>query len=64
MPNNDLMYCQHDNQVSWWEVDARGIPLARVCDKCRKTKLSQYRYDVLHNSDYESDEPIGEDFPY
>lgn len=43
---------------SWWEVDARGIPLARVCDKCRKQKLSGYRPEVLTNPNYECDEPI------
>jgi hypothetical protein len=25
---------------SHWENDARGIPLARVCEKCRDEKLS------------------------
>lgn len=43
---------------SWWEYDARGIPLARVCDKCRKTKLAGYRREVLTNPNYEADEPI------
>lgn len=43
---------------SWWEDDARGIPLCRVCDKCRKEKLKRYRPDVLSNSQYECDEPI------
>lgn len=32
---------------SWWENDARGIPLARVCVKCKKKKLSGYRPEVL-----------------
>jgi hypothetical protein len=40
--------------------DARGIPLARVCPKCRAEKLSHYRPDVLTNSNYEADEPIEE----
>lgn len=43
---------------SYWENDARGIPLAKVCDKCRKEKLSKFRPEVLTNSDYECDEPI------
>lgn len=43
---------------SWWEYDARGIPLCRVCDKCRKAKLSKYRPDVLSDSNYWADEPI------
>ena len=26
---------------SWWEHDARGIPLCRVCSDCIKEKLSK-----------------------
>lgn len=43
---------------SWWEHDARGIPLARVCVKCKATKLAKYRPDVLRNPNYKADEPI------
>lgn len=43
---------------SWWEHDARGIPLCRVCSKCRKEKLAKYRQDVLSDANYWSDEPI------
>lgn len=43
---------------SWWENDARGIPLARVCDDCRERKLARYRPDVLTDSNYWADEPI------
>lgn len=43
---------------SWWEIDARGIPLARVCDKCKEEKLAKYRPEVLTNPNYEADEPI------
>ena len=43
---------------SWWEDDARGIPLCRVCDKCRKEKLKRYRPDVLSDANYWADEPI------
>lgn len=43
---------------SWWENDARGIPLARVCDACRDEKLRQFRPEVLTDPDYECDEPI------
>jgi hypothetical protein len=32
---------------SRWENDARGIPLARVCDACVDEKLSAYRPEVL-----------------
>jgi hypothetical protein len=43
---------------SWWENDARGIPLARVCSTCMKAKLSTYRPEVLTDPGYEVDEPI------
>jgi len=43
---------------SWWESDARGIPLARVCPKCRAEKLAKFRPEVLTNPSYETDEPI------
>ncbi len=46
------------NDGSWWEHDARGIPLWRVCDSCRTGKLSKYRPDVLTDVDYWADEPI------
>lgn len=45
-------------EESWWENDARGIPLARVCPKCRKARLAKYRPDVLTDSNYWADEPI------
>ncbi len=43
---------------SWWANDARGIPLARVCDRCEKAKLAKYRPEVLTDGDYWADEPI------
>lgn len=46
------------NDGSWWEKDARGIPLARVCDNCRDIKLKKYRPEVLKDPNYETDEPI------
>lgn len=46
---------------SWWENDARGIPLARVCEICRTDKLSRFRPDVLTDPNYWHDEPIEED---
>lgn len=44
----------------YWVNDGRGIPLALVCDKCRKEKLSRYRSDIM-DSNYETDEPIESD---
>lgn len=46
---------------SWWEHDARGIPLARVCAGCKKEKLKGYRPEVLSNPNYQADEPIEDD---
>jgi hypothetical protein len=43
---------------SWWEYDARGIPLNRVCDDCRAEKLRHFRPEVLTDPNYEADEPI------
>ena len=46
-------------EYSWWENDAQGIPLARVCDKCIKEKLSKYRPEILSGYSQEDvDEPI------
>ena len=42
----------------WWENDARGTPLARVCDACIDRKVAAYRPDVLADPDYWADEPI------
>jgi len=50
--------CDHTKDESWWEYDARGIPLCRVCDKCVEEKLRGYRQDVLVNPNYWADEAI------
>ena len=47
---------------SWWEHDAQGIPLARVCDACQEEKLSGYRPEILTGYDQSDvDEPIEPD---
>ena len=46
------------NLPSYWENDARGIPLARVCNVCKLEKLGKFRKEVLTNGNYECDEPI------
>ena len=49
-------------EPSWWEYDAQGIPLCRVCDDCRKHKLRQYRPEILSGYDQNDvDEPINSD---
>jgi hypothetical protein len=57
---NNKQYCMHHDEESWWEYDARGIPLCKVCELCRDAKLSAYRGDVLTNPSYYSDAPIEE----
>jgi hypothetical protein len=42
--------------------DARGIFVARVCSKCRKSRLSRYRADIFVDSNYETDEQIDDDY--
>ena len=32
---------------SYWVNDAQGIPLCRVCPKCRAKKLARYRPEIL-----------------
>lgn len=49
----DLKYCTHDGEYSWNEYDARGIPLCKVCDKCKTAKLSVYRPEVLTDAQYD-----------
>jgi hypothetical protein len=46
--------------ISWWEFDARGIPLCRVCPDCMGEKLRRYRPEVLSDPNYEASEPIEE----
>ena len=48
-----------DRAASWWEHDAQGIPLCRVCDHCREEKLSKYRPEILRGyTQADVDEPI------
>ena len=41
------MSCDHTVETSWAAYDARGIYLCRVCEKCEKEKLSQFRPEIL-----------------
>lgn len=54
------MRCNHTKHESYWVKDARGIELAKVCDKCKKEVLARFRPDVLDNPNYWSDEDIEE----
>jgi hypothetical protein len=46
---------------SYWQHDARGIPLCRTCNECHQRKMAGYRRDVLRNPNYHADEPIEEE---
>lgn len=58
MPINlDKHQCNRND--SWWEHDAQGIELCRVCDLCVRQKLAQYRPEILTGYDQSDvDEPI------
>lgn len=44
---------------SWWENDAQGIPLARVCEDCINAKLKGFRTEILTGyTQNDVDEPI------
>ena len=48
---------------SYWVNDARGIPLCRVCAKCKAEKLKGYRPEILTGySQQDVDEPIEADY--
>jgi hypothetical protein len=46
---------------SEWVSDARGIPVARVCDECRDKRLAGYRPEIFRDANYYTDEQIEED---
>lgn len=59
MPIVDRNTCScGSGEAAWWENDARGIPLAKVCSKCIDEKLSGFRQDVRSDPNYWADEPI------
>lgn len=48
MALNEIRPCPcGSGKSSWWEKDGIGIPLCRVCDDCRKSKLSKFRPEIL-----------------
>lgn len=51
MPTHACINGTESDNPSWWEHDYRGIPLARVCDDCRRTKLARYRPEILTGYD-------------
>ena len=60
--NPETGRCDHSREDSWWEHDAQGIPLCRVCDDCRAHKLRGYRPEILSGyTQADVDEPIEEE---
>ncbi len=61
-PREQLHQCldgEMSAEPSWWEYDARGIELCRVCGRCKRKKLSRYRPEILTGYDQSDvDEPI------
>lgn len=50
---------------AWWENDAQGIPLCKVCDDCKEEKLARYRPEILSGyTQADVDEPIEPDYGY
>ncbi len=41
---------------TWWKKDGYGIPLALVCEKCVKEKMSRFRSDIEEH--YDTDDEI------
>lgn len=47
---------------TWWVHDAQGIPLCRVCARCKGEKLARYRREILTGYDHlDVDEPVEAD---
>lgn len=64
----DLDNCNHIDEggdnMGYWAYDAQGIPLCKVCDRCKKAKLFRYRPEILSGYDQNDvDEPIEPDYP-
>lgn len=61
MPTHACVGDEPGYSAAWWEFDAQGIPLCKVCDECRSEKLGHYRPEILHGYDQSDvDEPIEE----
>ncbi len=57
-----IIFCDHTHDESWWELDAQGIPLIRVCVKCKKRELARFRPVILTGyTQADVDEPIEPD---
>ena len=60
--DDDDHLCSCGSGKPFWELhDARGIYVARVCQKCEGRVRSKYRPDIFEDPNYWADEPIDED---
>ena len=48
-------------KMSQWLVDARGIPVSRVCPDCEHIKMAKYKSKIFTDSNYTTEEPIEPD---
>jgi len=49
---------EHED-YSWWEYDAQGIELTKVCERCVRAALAEYRGIILSGYDQSDvNEPI------
>lgn len=54
---------EESTEETYPEYDAQGIYLCRVCDTCRKSKLSAYRPEILTGyTQADVNEPIEPDW--
>ena len=61
--SDEQAYEHECGEYTWWEYDAQGIELARVCEDCVKFKLSKYSHATLHGySQADIDERIEPDY--
>ncbi len=57
-------YCScGSGRESWWEYDAQGIALTRVCGECRSERLREFRPQILTGyTQADVDERIEDDY--
>ncbi len=50
--SEELESGRHEHEdYSWWEYDARGIELCKVCEVCVEAALARYRPEILTGYD-------------
>lgn len=51
---------QHDGDT-WELLDARGIYISKVCKRCERAMMREYRPEIFTDPGYEADEDIEPD---